>query len=766
MGRTVAKTVTRTAAFGGIAVALTVVGILLSGCPTSGLLNEVKNRTEGAYTQLASLSVPSVTLSPNFSAAVTSYTGTVAYSVTSLTVVPMSYKSDATIIVNGTAVVSGATSAAIPLSVGVNTITVEVSYTSSATTTYTMKITRLSQVDLLSIAVSGSKSPTISPPFRSFVTSYTLAAAFTETAVTITPTAADPLAQVVVNPSGPVSISSLAVGATLPVTITVTAAAGGSSRVYTVTVSRQQLGFALDTSWGSSGRVGPDLTGDSRLNAPTSIAVGGGEVYIHDSRNFRVQVFSTSGAPARRWGSYGSGSGLFSDTQGGGNAFCSGYVYDLNGGTIQKFQASSGAFLLQFGSGFYGARIACDPSGNVYVADASNSRVVKFDSNGNQIGSPWSTALQPSCITADSSNVYVGEYNEIQKFTTTGSPVATWTTAIGSPCGMALIGTTLYVATWSDIWSSGTSSWTPTHNGSGLPNITDLATDGTYLYAISGSDYRCYKYSNANPVVLQASWGSDLTTAPGMKSPQRAVVDSSGNLYVSDTGNTRVLKFGPTGTYLSSLSAAANSSLYGLAVDGTYLYAADSNNQSGHNRIAKFDKSSGAVQTDFVGSLASPMDVAIDGNGTIYVANTGAGTVLRYNSGGTLQGTTSGFNGPRAIAADGANNIYVADSGNYCIKKYLVNMGGSPLTWGSNGYNNGQFYSINDVSAGTAGVFVSQSDWQMQQFDTSGTYLSRVPSGQWSAYGPQQVVGSTLDSSGNLYIVDSTDCSVRRYKPQ
>jgi sugar lactone lactonase YvrE len=138
-----------------------------------------------------------------------------------------------------------------------------------------------------------------------------------------------------------------------------------------------------------------------------------------------------------------------------------------------------------------------------------------------------------------------------------------------------------------------------------------------------------------------------------------------------------------------------------------------------------------------------------------------------YNSAGVQQGSAvTGFGSPNAAAVDGSNNIYVADSNNYCIKKYSVNMASLLLQWGSNGYNNGQFYSINDVSVGAAGVFVAQGDYQMQQFDASGTYVSRVPAGQWGATSPQQIVGATFDSSGNLYIVDSTNCSVRRYKPQ
>jgi uncharacterized repeat protein (TIGR02543 family) len=88
---------------------------------------------------LSDLELSTGTLSPTFSAGTTSYTATVANSVTSVTVTPTANQGDATVKVNDTSVTTGA---AITLSVGSNTVEVEVTAEDASTTTYTVVITR------------------------------------------------------------------------------------------------------------------------------------------------------------------------------------------------------------------------------------------------------------------------------------------------------------------------------------------------------------------------------------------------------------------------------------------------------------------------------------------------------------------------------------------------------------------------------------------------------------------------------------------------
>src|SRR5206468_10221457 len=82
--------------------------------------------------------------------------------------------------------------------------------------------------------------------------------------------------------------------------------------------------------------------------------------------------------------------------------------------------------------------VAIDGSGNVYVADAGNNRIQKFDSTGTFL-TTWGSFgsgngqfnLLGGVATDGSGNVYVADdgNNRIQKFDSTGTFLTTW----GSP---------------------------------------------------------------------------------------------------------------------------------------------------------------------------------------------------------------------------------------------------------------------------------------------------------------------------------------------
>jgi|GEM_PF-2102511 len=91
---------------------------------------------------LSALAISSGTLSPAFVPGTTSYTATVAYSVSSVNVTPTVNQADAVVKVNGVTTASG-TPSAVGLSVGVNTIPILVTAQDATTTkTYTLTITR------------------------------------------------------------------------------------------------------------------------------------------------------------------------------------------------------------------------------------------------------------------------------------------------------------------------------------------------------------------------------------------------------------------------------------------------------------------------------------------------------------------------------------------------------------------------------------------------------------------------------------------------
>ncbi|WP_438346995.1 cadherin-like beta sandwich domain-containing protein [Paenibacillus sp. FA6] len=196
---------------------------------------------------LSSLVLSSGSLSPTFASGTTTYTASVANSVSNLTVAPAVADSGATVKVNGTEVATGAESEAIDLNVGSsNPITIVVTAQDGATTkTYTLNVTRASaplssNADLSSLVLS---SGSLSPTFASGTITYTTSVGNSVSNLTVTPAVADSGATVTVNGTTVVTgmesgAINLNVGSSNPITIVVTAQDGATTKTYTLNVTR------------------------------------------------------------------------------------------------------------------------------------------------------------------------------------------------------------------------------------------------------------------------------------------------------------------------------------------------------------------------------------------------------------------------------------------------------------------------------------------------------------------------------------------------
>ncbi len=141
----------------------------------------------------------------------------------------------------------------------------------------------------------------------------------------------------------------------------------------------------------------------------------------------------------------------------------------------------------------------------------------------------------------------------------------------------------------------------------------------------------------------------DQGAAAGFNNPQGVAVDSSGNIYVADTGNHAIRKIDTAGNVTT------------IAGDGTSGFV------NGAGSAAQFN---------------SPRGVAVDTLGRVYVADTGNHAVRRIDTSGNVttvagDGTPGSTNSPNArfdglagIAADGDQiYIYVADANNHRIRR-------------------------------------------------------------------------------------------------
>lgn len=255
--------------------------------------------------------------------------------------------------------------------------------------------------------------------------------------------------------------------------------------------------------------------------------------------------------------------------------------------------------------------MATDAAGNVYVADAGNNRVQKFDNNGNfslKFGIP-----------GDVNGGFV---------TTSGVAVAA--------------GGDIYV---SDDFTQRISIFNSlgvfqsTFSAGAFPTVaTGVALDSSgNVYVTDSGNHRVRKFTATGTLIT--SWGSSGTGDGMFNGPQGLAIDSSNNVYVADTGNNRIQKFNSSGGFITKWGTPGSgnsefNSPTGVSADSSgTIYVAD----SGNSRIQSFSATGTFIEAFGLpgsgdGQFASPQDLAADAFGNIFVADSGNDRVQKLGA--------------------------------------------------------------------------------------------------------------------------------------
>jgi hypothetical protein len=330
---------------------------------------------------------------------------------------------------------------------------------------------------------------------------------------------------------------------------------------------------------------------------------------------------------------------------------------------------------------------------------------------------------------------------------------------------------------------------------------------------------------NANGVLGQSDFVSKVvaTTQALMRLPRGLVVDNQGNLFVSDGGYHRILRFNDaakkanganadavlgqanftTGTINRGATVAANtlSDPRLLAMQGTTLWVPD----AGNHRVLRFDnavsKANGANadgvlgQSNFISgnanrgvtttirSLSSPFGVDVDFNSNLWVSDAGNNRTIRFNNAaadadgadsdivlGHFTFTDNGaatlrnrFNLPNGVIADWVNNklVIVTEQSNRALQfaslTPTITVSAAALTAfttcaGTNSVN--QSYTVSGANL-TANIIITSpnTNFVISSGGAFASSLTLTPSSGTVASTTifvRQVAGATTGASGNI----------------
>lgn len=173
--------------------------------------------------------------------------------------------------------------------------------------------------------------------------------------------------------------------------------------------------------------------------------------------------------------------------------------------------------------------------------------------------------------------------------------------------------------------------------------------------------------------LAQRSWNYALQgKRPGLMTPINIAADTDGTLYLCDSGLRKVFVYDADLQYAGSFATEETQRPVDIAIGKDRLYVAD---VKGH-RLTVYDKATRRFLSAIPASpksdaerLFSPVAVTVDKDGFVYVSDTGAFRVQKYDSKGVFQRSfgqqgmgTGQFVRNKGVAVDRDGRVYVVDA--------------------------------------------------------------------------------------------------------
>ncbi len=434
-----------------------------------------------------------------------------------------------------------------------------------------------------------------------------------------------------------------------------------------------------------------------------------GNLYIADAAGNRVRRVSPDGtietvAGTGKAGSAGDGGpateaqlkspyGLAVDSSG------QLYIADLGNASIRRVDADGTISTLAGGGAFVEPRnLALDRAGNLYISDFGAHKVYRLSPAGALdtvagTGVAGFTASTGPAASAQLSHpaglaldrfgaLYIADSgNHLVRKVTSG--LIETVAQVATPTGLAFDGFgTLHVADATGgqivrIPASGSADPLP------IPARDVAVGPGGNVYAADGTIVR-RRMLNGNTAVFAGGGNTAFgdfgpAVEARLNHPTAVAVDAEGAVYIADRDNHRVRRVSPEGTIetVAGTGMAGDSGDFGpatraslntpvaVAVDHAgNLYIAD----QGNHRIRMVTPGGTMLP---VATTIVPSGLAVDdGSGYLYVADQGAGRIYRVEiASGGVSSVIGGLASPAGLAGDGDGNLWITEAAAKRVRK-------------------------------------------------------------------------------------------------
>ena len=410
--------------------------------------------------------------------------------------------------------------------------------------------------------------------------------------------------------------------------------------------------------------------GDAEIGAfmrPWDIAIRDGTVYVLDQQRSAVFLLSTDGEVQDAW-HIGDPedtallmTGIAVNTQG------MVYVTRANEGAIGVYQPDGTHVRdvvvsadLQSGDD-RPIDVAVADDGTLYVTSFSGTSLRVFDPGGAMVADWTGIELQSrhsgglfGVTVAPSGDVYVNSESAVARISTDGTTLATWTIAVGEPMAALLPPGSVAVGAQGAVFMA--DQW-----GHRIVALTN-----------EGESYLKIRDERQNRFAL----------------PGGLHVGNAGALFVADAGRKQVMEFSNDGDFVRTTPWAVDTA--GPPVNGQigavttfedHIYVLDGPNSA----IVRLTRD-GKKVLEWSGALIEPdtwirpTGLDADSQGTIYLLDTDAGAIYRYNPDGEYLGNliTEGYEQPLAMSIV-EDSVYVAFAGGEEPGVWTLDLKGNPI---------------------------------------------------------------------------------------